>query len=116
MSLFDNLEHRITIYGPPVMTEDAAGAQVPTWPNVRASAVPCIILFGQGGEANEFSQSERQRQSHTIAFGDYDGGLQSGDIMVDDYTGRTFRFTGDRKQQGYGGIQDFIYITVTELG
>ncbi len=115
MSLFDNMEHRVTVYGPPDVTTDSSGGEVITWPTVRARGVPCIILEGFGGERNEFSQSQRPRGSVTITFGCYDGGVEPGDKLVDDKTGSTYRFTGDKKQQGYGGIPQFTQISATEL-
>ncbi len=115
MSLFDDLPHSVTIHGPPTVTADNAGGEVITWPVVRAAGVPCLILTGQGGERDEFSQSQRTRNQHTIAFSDYDGGVTNGDKVTDDKTGATYRFTGDRPQQGVGGIESWNLITVTEL-
>jgi hypothetical protein len=115
MSLFDDLPHSVTIYGPPTVTADSARGQVITWPTVRASGVPCLIARGSGSESNEFSQTERPRQSHFIAFSDNDGGIEPGDKVVNDTTGETYRFTGDRQQQGVGGIEDFNIISVTEI-
>lgn len=117
MSLFDDLPHQVSIYWPTV-TQDASKGEVITWPaaNLRAAGVPCLILQGPGGEANEFSQSQRPVSYHTIAFaGDNDGGVQPGDKLVDDVTGRAYRFTGDRPQQGVGGIDDFNFITVRDV-
>lgn len=116
MSLFDELPHAVSIYGPPTVTNDASGGQIITWPTLRAAAIPCLILQGTGSERDEFSQSERQRAQHSIAFGCNDGGIQEGDKLVDDRTGAAYRFTGNRPQQGVGGIGDFNVITVTELG
>lgn len=115
MSLFDNLPHLVDVYGPPVVTSDAARGQVITWPTVRAEGVPCLILQGTASERNEFTQQEQQVAQHSIAFSDYDGGLEVGDKLVDVKTGRSYRFTGDRPQQGVGGIADFNIITVREL-
>lgn len=115
MSLFDNLEHSVTIYGPPVVVIDAGRGANPTWPTVRAANVPCMILAGGGGERDEFDQSQRPRSTHSIAFSDNDGGVQPGDKLVDDNTGQTYRYTGDRSQQGYGGIERFNIISVTEM-
>lgn len=116
MSLFDSLPHQVTILGPPTVTNDASGAQIITWPTTRTANVPCLILQNTGSERDEFSQSERQRAQHTIAFGCNDGNIQVGDKLVDDKTGASYRFTGNRPQQGVGGIGDFNIITVTELG
>ena len=82
---------------------------------LRGANVPCLILTGQGGERDEFGQSQRTRNQHTIAFSDYDGGVDNGDKLIDDNTGRTHRFTGDRPQQGVGGIISWQLITVTQL-
>jgi hypothetical protein len=116
MSLFDDMQHQVTVLGPPLVTQDSARGEVITWPTVRAAGVPCMIRVGAGGERNEFDQSQRPRSTHSIAFnGDNDGGVQPGDKLVDDNTGQTYRFTGDMPQQGYGGIEHFNVITVTEM-
>lgn len=115
MSLFDDLEHAVSIYSPTVTFEESSGAQVTTYDTLRAANVPCLIRAGAGGERDEFSQSERPRSTHTIAFSDYDGGVQPGDKLVNLNTGQTYRFTGDMQQEGYGGIQPFNIISVTEL-
>ena len=116
MSLWDSLPHSVTIYGPPVVTQKPnSKAYFTTWPTIRSANVPCLILQGTGTERDEFDQEQRQVAQHTIAFSDNDGGIQSGDKLVDDNTGKTYRFTGDRPQQGVGGIGDFNIITVREL-
>ncbi len=115
MSLFDNLPHAIDIYGPPLVTVDNAGGEVITWPTLRAGSVPCLICANQGGERDEFNQSQRTRNQYTIAFSDYDGGVDNGDKIIDLGTGATYRFTGDRPQQGVGGIASWQLITVTQL-
>lgn len=115
MSLFDNLPHSVSIYQPTV-TKDSSGGEVITWPTLRAANVPCLICAGQGTERDEFGQSQRPRSGHSIAFaGDNDGGTEPGDKLVDDNTGKTYRFTGDRPQQGVGGIESWNLISVTEL-
>lgn len=114
MSLFDDLQHSVSIFIPTV-TQDAARGEVITWPTLRAANVPCLIRSGGGSERDEFDQTQRPRSTHTIAFSDYDGGVQPGDKLVDDNTGQTYRFTGDNPQQGYGGIEAFNVITVTEM-
>lgn len=115
MSLFDNLPHKISIYGPPNVELDAAGGEVITWPTLRAAGVPCIILAGAGSERDEFEQSQRPRSTHTITFGCNDGGALPGDKIVNDATDETYRYTGNKSQQGIGGIPSFNQITVTEL-
>lgn len=115
MSLFDDLPHSVSVYGPPVLVNDTSKGQIITWPTLRAANVPCLILQGTGVERDEFDQSQRQVAQHSIAFSDYDGGLQVGDKLVDDRTGISYRFTGDRPQQGVGGIEDFNIITVRVL-
>lgn len=116
MSLFDDLPHSVTIYGPPNTVQDASRGEVITWPTVRAANVPCLICAGPGGERDEFDQSQRPVNTHNIAFaGDNDGGVQPGDKLVNDKTGATYRFTGDRPQQGVGGIDDWNLITVREM-
>jgi hypothetical protein len=115
MSLFDDLPHRITIHGPPVIVTDAAKGKYPTWPTVRASGVPCLILQGTGSERDEFSQDQRQVATHSIAFSGCDGGIETGDKIVNDTTGKTYWFTGTRPQQGVGNIDGFNVISVREL-
>jgi hypothetical protein len=115
MSLFDELPHSVSVYGPPTVTTDASGGEVITWPTLRAANVPCLILQGSATETGDFSQSQNQRVLHSIAFSDYDGGIQPGDKLVNDLNGRTYRFTGGRPQQSVGGIQDFNIISVTEF-
>lgn len=112
------MPHSVTVYGPPtVVQQTESGGELITWPTVRALNVPCLINFGNAGESDEFNQSQSQRTSHTIAFaGDNYGGLQPGDKLVDDVTGVPYRFTGDRLQQGVGGIEDFVFATVTQFG
>jgi hypothetical protein len=114
MSLFDNLPHVITIYKPTV-TQDTSAGEVVTYDTVRTANVPCLICAGAGGERDEFYQSERPVSTHTIAFGDSDGDVQPGDQLVDDNTGQKYRFTGDRPQQGVGGIDGWNQITVREV-
>lgn len=117
MSLFDSLEHSVSIYYPTV-TQDASKGEVITWPapNLRAASVPCLIRQGAGSERDEFSQSERPVGTHTIAFaGDNDGGVQPGDQLVNDNTGAIYRFTGDMPQEGYGGIDSFNIISVRQV-
>lgn len=116
MSLFDNLPHEVNVLGPPNVVQDSSKGEVITWPTVRAAGVPCLIRQGTGSEQNEFGQSERQRATHSIAFGpDNDGDVQTGDALEDVNTGVRYRFTGDRPQQGVGGIEGFNIITVTEI-
>lgn len=115
MSLFDDLPHRVSIYGPPLVVTDASRGQTITWPTLRTPNVPCLILQGTATERDEFDQSQRQVAQHSIAFGDNDGGLEVGDLLVNDRTGVKYRFTGDRPQEGVGGIDDFNVITVREL-
>lgn len=109
------MPHRVTIFGPPTIVTDASKGQRITWPTVRAANVPCLILQGTGTERNEFTQEERQVAQHSIAFGDCGCVLEVGDKLVDDVTGKAYRFTGTRPQQGVGGIADFNIITVREL-
>jgi len=115
MSLFDDLPHLVSIYGPPTVVLDAARGEKITWPTLRAASVPCLILQGTATEQDEFGQAQRQVAQHSIAFSDYDGGVEPGDKLVDDRTGRSYRFTGDRPQQGVGGIADFNIILVREM-
>lgn len=115
MSLFDDMPMSVTIYGPPTVTRDSARGEVITWPVVRAANVPCLILQGTATERNEFGQEQRQVAQNSIAFGESDGGIEPGDKLVDDNTGATYRFTGDRPQQGVGGIGDFNIILVREM-
>ncbi len=114
MSLFDDLPHSVTIYQPTVV-QDASKGEVITWTEVRCANVPCLILQGGGNERDEFTQSQRPVSYHSIAFSDNDGGVQVGDQLVNDCTGATYRFTGDKPQQGVGGIGDFNIITVREV-
>lgn len=115
MSLFDDLPHSVSIYLPTV-AQDASGGEVITFTTLRAAGVPCLISAGQGGERDEFTQSQRQVSTHTIAFaGDNDGGVQPGDQLVDDNTGSIYRYTGGRPQQGVGGIANWNLITVREM-
>jgi hypothetical protein len=106
----------VTIYGPPVLVTDGSNAKRPTWPTVRAANCPCLIIAGSATERDEFSQDERQVATHTISFGIYDYGIQPGDKLVDDNTGKTYRYDGGRvPQQGFGNIPSFNTITVREV-
>lgn len=116
MSLFDNLQHSVDIYGPPLVEQDTSKGEVITWPTLRAASVPCLIRQGAGTERDEFGQSQRPVSTHTIAFaGDNDGGVQPGDKLVNVNTGKSYRFTGDMPQEGYGGIESFNIISVREV-
>jgi len=112
----DLMPHSVTIFGPPDISQDTSGGDNPTWPTIRTANVPCQIMAGAGGERDEFEQSQRPVSTHTIVFGyGGDGGVRPGDKLVDDNTGKTYRFTGDRPQQGIGGIGDFNVITVRQV-
>lgn len=115
MSLFDDLPHSVSIYGPPLVTPDSSGGEVITWPTLRTAGVPCLIRRGTGSENDEFNQTQRQVATHSIAFSDNDGGLELGDLLINEKTLEKYRFTGDRPQQGVGGIEDFNIITVRQL-
>jgi hypothetical protein len=118
MSLFDDLDvmaQMVNIYLPTV-TQDASGGDDITFTTLRAANVPCLICAGQASERDEFSQAQRPRVSHSIAFGvNGDGGVQPGDQLVDCNTGAIYRFTGEKSQQTVGGIDAFSFITVTQL-
>lgn len=115
MSLFDSgLEHSVSIYSPTVV-QDASKGEVITWTTLRAANVPCLILQGRGNNRDEFSQSQRPVSEHTIAFSDYDGGVQPGDRLTNDKTGAVYAYDGGRPQQGVGGIADWNLIGVREM-
>ena len=114
MSLFDDMQHSVTIFIPTV-TQDSSGGEVITYTTVRAANVGCLICGGDATQRDEFSQSQRTRATHTIAFPDGGMNVQPGDQIVDNNSGSIYLYTGGKAQQGYGGIDNFTIISVTEL-
>lgn len=114
MSLFDDMPHSVTVYKPTV-TQDGSRGEVVTYDTVRAANVPCLICQGAGSERDEFYQTERPVNTHTIAFGDDDGGVQPGDQLTNDGTGDVYHYSGGKPQEGVGGIDDFNVISVRQV-
>lgn len=118
MSLLDEDEmpHRVTIKGPPTLVRDSGGGTNPTWPTTAAAGVPCQIMFGSSGESNEFSQSQFERNTNTIAFNESRSSvLVRGYLIVDDVTGDSYRITNISRKQGIGGIPDYLIVSVTQV-
>jgi hypothetical protein len=70
----------------------------------------------RGGESNEFSQSEFERNSHTIAFNEASSAyLVRGYKLIDDVNGDAYRITGISRKRGIGGIPDYLIVQVTQV-
>lgn len=118
MSLLDESEMpmSVDVLGPPLVTTDSAGGSVITWPTTAASGVPCQIMFGGGGESNEYSQSQFERNTHTIAFNESRSDvLIRGYKLVDTRDGSSYRITGISRKQGIGSIPDYLIVQVTQV-
>ncbi len=109
------MPHQVSVYYPTLST-DTSGGTNEDWTTPAATGVPCQIMFGEGGESNEYSQSQFQRNVNTIAFNEeWWDVLTRGERLTDDRTGDKYRVTGISKKQGIGGIPDFIIVGVTQV-
>jgi hypothetical protein len=113
MSLFDDLEHRLNLMGPPTSGTDAGGGVEITWPTARAMSVPCLVCTASSQERELFAQ-QGISVSHTIAFEGDGAGVQRGDKLTTVDLMIAYHIVGIRVQDGVGGIDQFTYVFAQE--
>lgn len=111
----DELPHVVSIYRSRLVADSGGGIN-PVYDVLVAAGVPCQIMFGTSTERSEFSQSQFQRNSNTIAFNESSGDyLARGESLTDDRTGDKYRLTGISRKQGIGTIPDYLIVSVTAV-
>jgi len=111
----DELPHAVSIYSPSNSVDGGGGTNT-VWTTLVAANVPCQIMFGEGGERNEYDQSQFERNTNTIAFNESAEPLIArGYRFTDERTSEKYRVTGVSRKQGIGGIPDYLIVQVTQV-